>query len=73
MLAKFPVVLGQGILLFNRHVLAEVSIKSGEKVDLTANQRIEIALRMVEWRQVSESLQCFYLKSRVGVMGQLSQ
>ena len=44
MLAKFPVVLGQGILLFSRHVLAGVPIKSREKVDLKANQRIEIAL-----------------------------
>ena len=44
MLAKFPVVLGQGILLFSRHVLAEAPIKSREKVDLKANQRIEIAL-----------------------------
>ena len=44
MLAKFPVVLGQGILLLSRHFLAEALIKSREKVDLKANQRIEIAL-----------------------------
>ena len=44
MLAKFPVVLGQGILLLSRHALADALIKSQEKVDLKANQRIEIAL-----------------------------
>ena len=44
MLSKFPVVLGQGIPLFGRHVVPEVPIKFREKVDLTANQRIEIAL-----------------------------
>ena len=44
MLAKFPVVLGQGILLLSRYVLAEAQTKSREKVDLKANQRIEIAL-----------------------------
>ena len=44
MLSKFPVVLGQGIPLFSRHVVAEIPIKSREKVDLKANQRIEIAL-----------------------------
>ena len=44
MLAKFPVVLGQGIALLSRHVLAEALIKSREKVDLKANERIEIAL-----------------------------
>ena len=40
MLSKFPVVLGQGIPLFSRHVVAEVPIKSRVKVDLKANQRI---------------------------------
>ena len=61
MLATFPMVLGQGIPLLSRHVFVEVpSIKSREKVDLKVNQRIEIASRMVEWLQVSESLQCFY-------------
>ena len=33
MLSNFPVVLGRGIPLFSRHVLAEVPIKSREKVD----------------------------------------
>ena len=44
MLSKFPVALGQGIPLLSRHVLAEVPIKSREKVNLKAKQRIEIAL-----------------------------
>ena len=60
MLANFPVVLGQGIVLSSRHVLAEVPIKSREKADLKANQRIEIAFWMIEWLQASEPLQCFY-------------
>jgi len=43
-LSTFPVVLGQGISLFSRNVLADVPIKAREKVDLKANQRIQIAL-----------------------------
>ena len=43
MLSKFPVVLGQGIPLFSRDVVAEIPIRFREKVDLKANQRIEIA------------------------------
>ena len=43
MLSKLPVVLGQGIRLLSRHVVAEIPIRFREKVDLKANQRIEIA------------------------------
>ena len=71
-LSKFPVFLGGGISLFSRHILADIQVNPGRKLN---SKPISASRLLFECLSGGSCLVCtgFYFVSLTGVMRQLGQ